>query len=114
MTYEKIFGEVKKSLLKADISGLDREFAIQCNIQGEGEGAFYIAFKNGLFSIEPYDYKDNDAQLYANGDTFVKMFSKKMCGKEAFEKGLLGFDGNVEVVLLLGSLEEKKNSSAKK
>ena len=94
--------------MKADVSGLDREFAIQCNIQGEGEGAFYIAFKEGIFSVEPYDYIDNDAQLHASGDTFMKMFAKKISGKDAFEEGLLGFDGNVEVVLALGNLKEKK------
>ena len=108
MTYEKIFADVKKSLMKADVSSLEQEFAIQCNIQGEGEGSFYIAFKEGVFSVEPYDYKDNDAQLFASGDTFIKMFSKKICGKEAFEQGLLGFEGDVGVVIALGSLEAKK------
>jgi putative sterol carrier protein len=114
LTYEKIFSDVKKSLMKADVSKLSREFAIQCNIQGEGEGAFYIAFKEGIFSVEPYDYKDSNANLFASGDTFMKMFAKKLCGKEAFEKGLLGFDGDVEVVLMLGSLEAKVSAPAKK
>ena len=114
MTYEKVFADVKKSLMKADISKLDREFAIQCNIQGEVEGAFYIAFKEGVFSVEPYDYKDHDAQLYASGETFMQMFSKKISGREAFEQGLLGFDGNVEVVLCLGNLQPKKAPAAKK
>ena len=113
MTYEKIFADVKKSLMKADVSKLEREFAIQCNIQGEGEGEFYIAFKEGIFSVEPYDYKDHDAQLYASGDTFMKMFAKKINGREAFEQGLLGFDGDVEVVLLLGTLEAKKTAPKK-
>jgi putative sterol carrier protein len=113
MTYEKIFGDVKKSLMKADISKLNREFAIQCNIQGEGEGSFYIAFKEGVFSVEPYDYNDNDAQLFASGDTFMKMFSKKICGKEAFEQGLLGFEGDVGVVIALGGLEAKEAAQKK-
>ncbi|MCL1903763.1 MAG: SCP2 sterol-binding domain-containing protein [Oscillospiraceae bacterium] len=114
MTYENIYENVKKSLIKADVSTLEQEFAIQCNIQGEGEGSFYIAFKEGKLSVEPYDYKDSDAQMYASGDTFVKMFSKKIDGKEAFEKGLLGFDGDVGVVLLLGSLQQKKTPPAAK
>ena len=109
MTYEKIFNDVKKALMKADISKLESDFAIQCNIQGEGEGTFYIAFKEGIFSVEPYDYIDNDAQLYASGDTFVKMFTKKLDGKEAFEKGLLGFDGDAGVVLALGDLQPKNH-----
>jgi putative sterol carrier protein len=99
--------------MKADVSKLENDFAIQCNIQGEGEGAFYILFKEGIFSVEPYDYLDNDAQLYASGDTFMKMFSKKINGMEAFEAGKLGFDGNVECVLALGGLEAKKTPAKK-
>lgn len=112
MTYEKIFADVKKSLTKADTSGLERDLAVQCNIQGEGEGAFYIAFKDGALSVEPYDYKDNDAMLFASGDTFMKMFSKKIDGKEAFEKGLLSFEGDVGAVLELGKLRAKDAKKA--
>ena len=107
MTYEKIFGEVKKSLMKADVSKLEKEFAIQCNIHGEGEGSFYVAFKDGIFSVEPYDYKDNNAQLFADGDTFIKMFAKKISGFEAHDQGLLGFEGDLDAVLTLGGLEPK-------
>jgi len=108
MTYEKIFSQVKKTLMKADVSKLERDLAIQCNIQGDGEGAFYIAFKEGIFSVEPYDYIDNDAQLYASGDTFIKLFAKEIDGGQAHAEGLLGFDGDVGAVLALGSLEAKK------
>jgi putative sterol carrier protein len=114
MTYEKIFADVKKSLMKADVSKIEQEFAIQCNIQGEGEGSFYISFKEGIFSVEPYDYKGCDAHLHASGDTFMKMFAKKIDGKEAFEQGLLGFDGDIDVVLSLGSLQPKKVVADKK
>jgi putative sterol carrier protein len=114
MTYKQIFGDVKKSLMKADVSNIAREFAIQCNIQGEGEGSFYIAFKDGIFSVEPYDYNDRDAQLFASGETFMQMFAKKIDGMKAFELGLLGFDGDVDAVLTLGGLQPKKAAAVKK
>jgi len=113
MTYEKIFAGVKKALNKADTSGLEREFAIQCNIQGEGAGSFYIAFKGGVFEVEPYDYKDNDAHLYASGETFIDMFTGKISGKQAFDQGILGLDGSVDAVLSLEKLSpvsEKKKA----
>jgi putative sterol carrier protein len=112
MTYEKIFADVKKSLMKADVSGISRDFAIQCNIQGEGEGCFYIAFKEGIFSVEPYDYKDCDAHLNTNGDVFMKMFAKKMSGMEAHDQGLLTFEGDLEAILLLAGLEPKPSAPA--
>jgi putative sterol carrier protein len=114
MTYEKIFDDVKKSLMKADTSVLDRDFAIQCNIEGEGEGCFYVANKDGVFSVEPYDYKDCDAQLNTTGDVFMKMFSKKMSGMDAHDQGLLTFSGDVGVILMLAGLEEKKKAAPKK
>jgi putative sterol carrier protein len=112
LTYEKIFADVKKSLMKADVSKLPREFAIQCNITGEGEGSFYVAFKEGIFSVEPYDYKDNDAYLTADGDTFMKMFSKKITGFEAHDQGKLAFGGDLDAVLTLGGLEPKPTAVA--
>ncbi|MCL1880899.1 MAG: SCP2 sterol-binding domain-containing protein [Oscillospiraceae bacterium] len=114
LTYEKVFEDVKKSLMKADTTVLEKDFAIQCNIQDEAAGAFYVAFKEGVLSVEPYDYKDCDAQLTANGDTFMKMFSKKLSGLEAHDKGLLGFEGDLEAVLALGGLEPKKTATASK
>jgi putative sterol carrier protein len=114
ITYEKVFEDVKKSLMKADTSVLDRDFAIQCNIQGDGEGCFYIANKGGEFSVEPYDYKDCDAQLNLSGENFMKMFSKKVSGMELHDQGLLTFSGDVGVVLLLGGLQAKEESAPKK
>ena len=107
MTYEKIFEDVKKSLMKADSSKLENEFAVQCNIEGEGAGSFYIAFKDGIFSVEPYDYADCNAHLYADGDTFMKMFAKKLDGGKALEEGILKFDGDVEPLLALKDLSPK-------
>jgi putative sterol carrier protein len=108
LTYEKIFDDVKKSLMKADTSVLDRDFAIQCNIQGEGEGCFYIENRGGVFSVEPYDYKDCDAELNLSGDNFMKMFSKKVSGMDLHEQGLLTFSGDVGVILMLGGLQPKE------
>jgi putative sterol carrier protein len=112
MKFEEIWLDVKKSLEKADTSKLEGNFAIQCNIQGEGEGAFYIAFIDGALTVDGYDYNDNNAQLFASGDTFMKMFSKKLDGMAAYEQGLLGFEGDVGVVLQLGSLEPLKSGKA--
>ncbi|MCL1832829.1 MAG: SCP2 sterol-binding domain-containing protein [Oscillospiraceae bacterium] len=114
LTYEKVFEDVKKSLMKADTSALDRDFAIQCNIQGDGEGCFYIENKDGQFSVEPYDYKDCDAQLNLSGDNFMKMFAKKVSGTDLHDKGLLTFSGDVGVILLLGGLQPKEADAPKK
>ena len=42
MTYEKIVEKVKKALSKVDASGVKGHLAVQVDVYGEGEGAFYI------------------------------------------------------------------------
>ncbi len=51
MTYEEIFAKAQSLFGKGDATGFDGDFAIQVNITGEGEGAFYIAYKNGALDI---------------------------------------------------------------
>ena len=84
MTYEKIFSEVKKQFSKADVKKLTADFAFQFNITGEGEGIFYAAYKNGVLSVEPYDYKDRDAVFTADGATFTAIASGKRGSRRRF------------------------------
>ena len=52
MTYEEIFAQAKEAFTGGDITGYKGDFAIQVNITGEGEGAFYIAFKDNALNPE--------------------------------------------------------------
>ncbi len=42
MTYEEIVKEAQKIVAKGDASGIKQHLAVQYNITGEGEGAFYM------------------------------------------------------------------------
>ena len=46
MTYEEIFAKAQSLFGKGDATGFDGDFAIQVNITGEGEGAFYLLFSS--------------------------------------------------------------------
>lgn len=94
MTYEQIFKQVKKNFEKADTKKIKREFAFQFNITGEGEGIFYAAFKDGVLSVEPYDYKDRDVIFTADGKTFIDISAGKLEPIDAIEHGKLAVDGN--------------------
>ena len=64
MTFEKKFASLKTKFDKADLKKLPDDFAIQLTMTDEDcGGIFYIANKNGAFSVEPYDYKDNSAAV---------------------------------------------------
>lgn len=114
MTYEKIFKEVKKSFEKANTKNLNREFAFQFNITGEGEGIFYAAFKNGVLSVEPYDYKDRDVIFTADGKTLIDIVSGKIEPIEAIEHGRLAVEGNDLSNQLMMLIPAVKKAPAKK
>ena len=114
MTYEKIFKEVKKAFSKADPKAITEEFAFQFNITGEGEGIFYAAYKNGVLSVEPYDYLDRDVIFTADGDTFIAVANGKTEPIEAIKEGRLSVDGNHELAKQIMFLIAAKKPAAKK
>ncbi|MBD5103656.1 MAG: SCP2 sterol-binding domain-containing protein [Ruminococcaceae bacterium] len=114
MTYEKIFSEVQKNFKKAKISNFTREFAFQFNITGDGEGIFYAAYKNGVLSVEPYDYQDRDVIFTADGKTITDIASGKLEPIDAINGGKLFVDGNQDIAKEIMLLINHKNKAADK
>lgn len=116
MTYEKIFADLKKTIAKADSSKLEGKFAFQCCITGEGAGTFYIAFENGVLSVEPYDYADNTATFKASAETYKNILAGKTTVDEALAAGALVVDGDDGCANILDFFAKKpaKKASAKK
>lgn len=104
MTYEEIFAKAQSLFGKGDATGFDGDFAIQVNITGEGEGAFYIAYKNGALDIAPYEYNDRDAKLIANAENFLKIAEGELGAVPAFLSGKLKVEGSTEKALELDKL----------
>ncbi|MBO6239577.1 MAG: SCP2 sterol-binding domain-containing protein [Butyrivibrio sp.] len=78
MTYEEIVKEAQKLVAKADASAISDHLAVQYNVTGEGEGAFYMEVKDGKVEVQPYDYKDRDILVTADGQTILDMMSGKL------------------------------------
>ncbi len=111
MTYEKIFADLKKTILKADATKLEGKFAFQCVIEGDGAGTFYIAFENGELSVEPYDYADNTATFKATGATYKNILAGKTTVDEALASGALivdGVDGCADILTFFAAKPAKK------
>lgn len=111
MTYEKIFADLKKTILKADASKLEGKFAFQCVIEGDGAGTFYIAFENNTLSVEPYDYADNTATFKASADTYKNILAGKTTVDEALAAGALvvdGVDGCANILTFFAKKPAKK------
>ncbi|MDE6764031.1 MAG: SCP2 sterol-binding domain-containing protein [Oscillospiraceae bacterium] len=104
MTYEEIFAKAESLFAKGDATGFDGDFAIQVNITGEGEGAFYIAYKNGALDVAPYEYHDRDAILFASAENFLKIADGSLGAVPAFLSGKLKVEGSTEKALELDKL----------
>ncbi len=79
MTFIEKFESLKKKLMKADVSKLTEQFAFQVNMTDEDcGGIFYIAYINGVFAVEPYDYCDRTALLTGLSADIAKLASGKI------------------------------------
>ena len=110
MTYEEIVKEAQKLVSKADASGISEHLAVQYNVTGEGEGAFYMEVKDGKVEEQPYDYKDRDILVTADGQTILDMMSGKLDVVAAYLTHKISAEGDLGKADIL----KKLISSAKK
>ena len=109
MTFLEKFEAIKKKFAKADLTKLNDSFAIQVNLTDEDCcGAFYIAYINDEFAVEPYDYHDHTAMITADSKSFEAFISGKK------DISVIGCDGNEEHIKTLVSVLEKKKAATKK
>lgn len=117
MTYEEIVQGARDVLLKKDVSKFEGHLAVQVNITGEGEGAFYIELKDGQLFVEPYEYYDRDCCLIASADTLTKLVADKLDAVMAFTTGKLKVEGSIDKALEFQKIckaKDKKAPAAKK
>lgn len=113
MTYEEIVKKIQKTYAKADASSITEHVAIQFNVRGEGEGAFYLEIADGKIDIQPYEYYDRDAIITIDADTLMDVISGKLEMEEAFNAGRLYVDGDAGKALLLKQIAVKKPAAVK-
>ncbi len=119
MTYEEIFNTTKEIIMKSDVSKIGGHLAVQVDITGEGEGAFYIELKDGQLFVEPYEYYDRDCKFIISGENFIKLVNGELDAVFAFTVGKLKIDGSIDKALEFKNIvdsikkEEKKARKAK-
>lgn len=116
MTYEEIVAYAKKKIADADVSGHKGHLAVQVNITGEGEGAFYVELNDDTVAVEPYEYFDRDAILIASADVFKDIVDGKKDAVAAYLTGGLKVEGSLEKAKEFGNIlkNKKKKVVAKK
>ena len=100
MTYEQVVAKVKEKYEGVDASGVEGTQAIQINLSGKSaEGIFYIEAKDGVVSVEPYDYHDNWATVTIAPTNLFKILDHKLDPAVAYTTGKVAVNGDVDTVL---------------
>ena len=120
MTYEEVVKEAQKIVAKGDASRIKDHLAVQYNITGEGEGAFYMEVKDGHIDVQPYGYKDRDILVTADAKTILDMMSGKLDIVNAYlthkitAEGDLGKADILKKLINSGKKAEKATAKAEK
>lgn len=104
MTYEELVAQVKEMAEDADVSRIRDKVAFQFNIEGEGEGAFYLEIKEGKATVAPYEYYDRDVLIRCKAEVLFKLMSGKLDPIWAFTTGKIKVEGDLGKALLLKEL----------
>lgn len=96
MTYEEVVKKAKQALKGLDISAIKGHTAIEVDIEGEGEGAFYIELDDGMVKVEPYDYYDNNIRIRASANNLIDLLTGKLSANAAVEAGQIRVEGGEE------------------
>ncbi|MBR3040265.1 MAG: SCP2 sterol-binding domain-containing protein [Lachnospiraceae bacterium] len=113
MTYEELVKLAKNTYEKADASAVKEHVAIQFNVTGEAEGAFYLEVKDGQVAVEPYEYYDRDVIVTADDAVLKDIADGKLGLEKAYLTGKIKAEGNLGKALLLKDVKTAKKAAKK-
>ena len=114
MTYAELVKQVKKNIKVSDKTLAKNHFAVEFDIQGEGEGAFYVEFFDGKVDVEPYEYYDYDIRIRTDAATALELTGGKLDFEKALLAGRLSAEGKVDRLTNLGRVLKKDSKKIPK
>ncbi|MCR4922443.1 MAG: SCP2 sterol-binding domain-containing protein [Lachnospiraceae bacterium] len=112
MRYEEVVKCVKEAFKDADVNSVSEHIAVQINITGEGEGAFYVEISQGKVFVEPYDYCDRDGLITASADTIIAVAKGEITIDEAISNETLRAEGNMDKMRVVAGINPPKPEEA--
>lgn len=106
-TYPMLVDIMHRVCSDAASEGIEGHKAIQINIYGEGEGAFYIEFNNGKVYVEPYEYYDRDVLLSMDAQTLIWVLKRTLSLDQAYQEGLVSYTGDWSAALLIEQVAKR-------
>ncbi|MCR4902971.1 MAG: SCP2 sterol-binding domain-containing protein [Butyrivibrio sp.] len=102
MTYDDIVRDAKKAIEAIDYSKVNDHLAVEVDVEGEGEGAFYIEFENGTAKVEPFNYFDRDVLVRGNADAILDVLNGRHTLVDVKDKVM--WEGNISKAAVLKEL----------
>ena len=112
MTYEELVEKVNKAYDIADATGINEQVAVQFNVYGEGEGAFYVEVFEGKVAVAPFEYYDHDAVVIAPANAVVDMVEGKVSVADTYALEQVQVVGNYGKAALLGEIKKAEVKKA--
>ncbi len=94
MTYEELVARVKDAMKVVQVSRQVGHVAYQFNVEGEGEGYFYVELDDGKVNVEPYEYYDRDLIIVTTAEVILQMLEGKITPRVAYTNGQLKVYGD--------------------
>ena len=114
MTYENLVKEAKKAVKTVDVKTIKEHLAVEFDIEGKGEGAFYVEFTSEKVEVEPYEYYDHDFRVRAAGTDAIAILKGELDPKKAYADGLIKVEGNEGKLELLAKHLQPAKEPVKK
>ena len=113
MTYEEIVKKATQAAKKVDTKAVSEHIAVEFDVEGEGEGAFYVELDKGKIRVKPYEYYDNDCRIRGNANDIIDLLEGRSDPTVLYLKGLIRIEGSIDKAFALANVPRKKNTQKK-
>ena len=103
-TYSGVVESFRRASSSVNLKSVEGHAAVQINITGEGEGAFYIEFGKGIAEVQPYEYYDRDALVTSSAEVLLEILHAKKSIEGAYREGKIKVEGDPGAAMLVKQL----------
>lgn len=94
MTYEELVKKTNQTVKKIDTEVITEHMAIEFDIEGEGEGAFYVELDTGKAEVEPYEYYDSDCNVRMDAEALTELLAGKLDVSSVIDNEYITIEGD--------------------
>ena len=96
MIYEDIVKKAVQAAKRVNKDAIEEHLAVEFDIEGEGEGAFYVELDKGKIDVQPYEYYDCDCRIRGGADVIMDLIAGKLDATVAYLQGKFRVEGDFD------------------